>query len=50
MIGSPPSPARIAGLGVWIVVSGLRPEEEALAAALGRFDPAARRRFPTAAG
>jgi Flp pilus assembly protein TadB len=28
----------LAGLGVWVVVSGLRPQEETLAAALGRFE------------
>jgi len=31
----------LAGLGVWVVVSGLRPQEETLAAAIGRFEPRA---------
>ncbi|HET8620485.1 MAG TPA: type II secretion system F family protein [Acidimicrobiales bacterium] len=41
MIGVAAFAGALAGLGVWVVVSGLRPQEETLAAALGRFEPRA---------
>jgi tight adherence protein C len=41
MIGAAALAGALAGFGIWVLVTGLRPEPESLAAALGRFEPRA---------
>jgi tight adherence protein C len=41
VIGAAALAGAMAGFGVWVMVTGLRPQPESLAAALGRFEPRA---------